>query len=55
MSRSKQEVFNEVYITLEEGKELPRRLSLEARHHGIRVTDVQQAVSAAEESDFDDG
>ncbi len=55
MSRSKQEVFNEVYITIEAGGKVDNILRIEAECHGIRIETVQNAVDASEdEVDCDD-
>ncbi|QZI86129.1 hypothetical protein PODOV006v2_p0035 [Vibrio phage 15E36.1] len=55
MSRSKQEVFNEVYITIEAGKIVSESLQEEAFNHGIRIETVKNAVVASEEEvDCDD-
>ncbi|AHN84652.1 hypothetical protein PV_001 (endogenous virus) [Gutovirus Vc1] len=55
MSRSKQEVFNELYERFEAGMPIPVDLQEEAHNHGIRVESVEDAaLSSLEEVDCDD-
>lgn len=49
-----QEVFNELYETLERGMKPSEELVLLAQGHGIRVGAVEEAVLAAQEDDFDE-
>ncbi len=55
MSRSKQEVFNELYEQFEAGSPISVGLQEEAHNHGIRIDAVEDAALASiEEVDCDD-
>ncbi len=55
MSRSKQEVFNELYELFEAGKPVSVEIQEEAHSHGIRIESVEDAALASlEEVDCDD-
>lgn len=55
MSRSKQEVFNELYERFEDGLPISVGLQEEAHSHGIRVSAVESAALASlGEDDCDD-
>lgn len=55
MSRSKQEVFNELFERFEAGMPITVGLQEEAHSHGIRIESVEDAALASlEEVDCDD-
>lgn len=54
MSRSKQEVFNELYARFEAGCCITVQLQEEAHSHGIRVDAVEDAALSSFEEDFDE-
>ncbi len=54
MSRSKQEVFNELYERFEACSPISVALQEEAHNHGIRIGTVEDAVLASVEDDCDD-
>lgn len=55
MSRTKQEVFNELYERIEGGLPVSVSLQKEAHSHGIRIEAVENCVAASlEEDDFDE-
>lgn len=54
MSRSKQEVFNEVYELLEYSKPISIGLKKEASKHGIRIEAIIRVAQFSEEDDYDE-
>ncbi len=54
MSRSKQEVFTELYEQFEAGNTITVALQQEAHTHGIRIEAVEEAALASVEDDFDE-
>lgn len=55
MTRTRQEVFKELYERIEDGVEVSVALQEEAHNHGIRIEAVESCVAASlEEDDCDE-